>query len=68
MLHVRYNETSHDFTEDEANITAGMTDEEIIEASAQALDVGIDEFTAKNMAVDRRPNGDIVVRPEAVYG
>jgi hypothetical protein len=68
MLHVRYNEESHDFSEQDAGITAGMTDDEIIEAAAQALDVGIDDFTAKNMAVDRRPNGDVVVRPEAVYG
>jgi len=66
MLHVRYNGESHDFDEQEAGITAGMSDEEIIQVAAQQTDAAIEEFD--KMVVDRRPNGDVVVRPEAVYG
>jgi hypothetical protein len=33
---------------------------------AQYLDVGIGRF--QDYVVDRRPSGDLIVRPEAIYG
>ena len=66
MLHVRYQNTSHDFSIEEAKISAEASDVEIKQAAAQLLDIDISRFD--DMVVSRRPSGDIVVHPEAVYG
>jgi len=41
-------------------------DELLLTRLAQRLEVSPGRFT--NYVVDRRPNGAVVVRPEAVYG
>jgi hypothetical protein len=66
MVHVRQDGRSLDLHAAQVNITAQMSDAEIRRALARHLDVALDAF--EDLVVDRRPGGDIVVRPEAVYG
>ncbi|MCE7873759.1 hypothetical protein DYH09_25760 [bacterium CPR1] len=66
MVHVRFEGKSFDVTEQQLGMTAGMNDAQVMERVAQHLDVGASQFTS--YVVDRRPSGDIVIRPEAVYG
>ena len=64
MIHVRYNGQSLDF--DNSQLRMDMTDKEVKEFVARRLDItcrALDSYV-----VDRRPNGAIIVRPEAVYG
>jgi hypothetical protein len=66
MLHVRYNGRSFDMNERVFGLRFGMTDAEIKERVARHLEVGLGRL--EDYVVDRRPNGDVIVRPEAVYG
>jgi hypothetical protein len=66
MVHVRFEGRSYDVSENHAQITTGMQDNQIKERLAQYFDVGIDRFT--NYVIDRPASGDLIVRPEAVYG
>ena len=66
MLHVRYNGRSFDMNARVFGLRVGMTDAEIKERVARHLEVGLGRL--EDYVVDRRPNGDVIVRPEAVYG
>jgi hypothetical protein len=66
MVHIRFEGRSYDLSEREVNVTTGMNDNEIKERLAQRFDVRPDRF--RSYVVDRAPNGNLVVRPEAVYG
>ena len=66
MVHVRFEGRSYDMTETQLGVTAGMNDTAVKERLAQHLDVGRDRL--QFYVVDRRPSGDLIVRPEAVYG
>jgi len=66
MVHVRFEGRSYDMTENQLGVTAGMNDTAVKERLAQHLDVGRDRL--QFYVVDRRPSGDLIVRPEAVYG
>lgn len=66
MVHVRFEGKSYDLTEQQLGMTAGMSDALVMERVSQHLDVGAARFN--DYVVDRRPSGDIVIRPEAVYG
>ena len=66
MLHVRYNGRSFDMNERVFGLRAGMSDAEVKERVARHLEVGLGRL--EDYVVDRRPNGDVIVRPEAVYG
>ncbi len=66
MVHVRFEGKSYDLTELQLGMTAGMSDARVLERIAQHLDVGTARLS--DYVVDRRPSGDIVIRPEAVYG
>ncbi|MEO7716209.1 MAG: hypothetical protein ABIY70_08395 [Capsulimonas sp.] len=66
MVHVRFEGRSYDLTERELNITAAQTDDEIRTRLAGRFDVGLD--TLKDYVIDRTASGDLIVRPEAVYG
>jgi hypothetical protein len=66
MVHVRFEGRSFDFEERRLGITAGMSEGEIKERLARQLEVGLDRF--RSYVVDRGPSGDLIVRPEAVYG
>jgi hypothetical protein len=66
MVHVRFEGRSYDFTEQQLNLGTAMSDAEIKERLARHFEVGLERFMA--YVVDRGPSGDLIVRPEAVYG
>ncbi|MFB2977353.1 hypothetical protein [Microseira sp. BLCC-F43] len=66
MVHIRFEGRSYDLAENQLGVTAGMNDTAIKERLAQHFDVAGDRF--QFYVVDRRPSGDLIVRPEAVYG
>lgn len=66
MMHIRFDGRSIDLGDRDIAITAAMTDAEIKQRVAGHLDIGLDRMAA--YVIDRGPKGDIVIRPEAVYG
>ncbi|NES73761.1 MAG: hypothetical protein F6K24_55550 [Okeania sp. SIO2D1] len=66
MVHIRFEGRSYDLTENQLKVNDRMNESQIKECVAQYLDVGINRFSS--YIVDRRPSGDVIVRPEAVYG
>ncbi len=66
MVHVRFEGRSLDFKERDLGIVAGMSDNEVKDRLARHLELRGDRLRA--YVVDRGPNGDLIVRPEAVYG
>ena len=66
MIHLRLEGKSFDFTPRELGITHQSSDHDIKARVAQRFDMGLDRI--QPLVVDRRPSGDIIVRPEAVYG
>ncbi len=66
MVHIRFEGRSYDLAENQLGIAAGMGNKAIKERLAQHFDVKGDRF--ESYVLDRRPSGDLIVRPEAVYG
>ncbi|MGL5193880.1 MAG: hypothetical protein ACRC8Y_09865 [Chroococcales cyanobacterium] len=66
MVHIRFEGRSYDVTESQVGITESMTDAAIKQQLARHFEVNGDRF--KDYVCDRRPSGDLIVRPEAVYG
>ncbi len=66
MLHVRYEGRSYDFHERQLDIEPTMKDREIRQRLANYFDVDGKRFDF--YVIDRPNTGDIIVRPEAVYG
>ena len=66
MVHIRFEGRSYDIAENQLGITTGMNDKAVKERLEQHFDVRSDLF--QSYVVDRRPSGDLIVRPEAVYG
>jgi hypothetical protein len=66
MVHIRFEGRSYDVTERELGITSNMNENAIKERLAQHFDVRTNRFNT--YVIDRRPTGDTIVRPEAVYG
>jgi len=66
MVHVRFEGRSYDYTEQQLELGTAMSDVEIKERLARHFEVGLERF--KSYVVDRGPSGDLIVRPEAVYG
>lgn len=66
MIHVRFDGRSIDLTERDLNFLNHMSDAELKDRLARFLEVGRDRL--RYHVVDRRPSGDVIVRPEAVYG
>ncbi|HZT42524.1 MAG TPA: hypothetical protein VFA07_10040 [Chthonomonadaceae bacterium] len=66
MVHVRFEGRSYDLTEQQIDVRQGMSDTEIKERLAQHFEVARNRFTS--YVVDRAPSGNLIVRPEAVYG
>lgn len=66
MVHIRFEGRSVDITEKQLGIAAGMNDVAVKEHIARHLDVNSDRLSA--YIIDRRPSGDLIIRPEAVYG
>lgn len=66
MVHIRFEGRSYDIEEQQLNISTAMNDEKIRERLAQYFDVHFNRFS--DYVVDRPSSGDLIVRPEAVYG
>ncbi len=66
MVHIRFEGRSLDIAENQLGITAGMNDVAVKERVSQHLDVQANRLSA--YVVDRRPSGDLIILPEAVYG
>lgn len=66
MIHVRFEGRSFDVNERQVNIAENMSDLAIKERLARHLEVKSDRLNT--YVVDRRPSGDLIIRPEAVYG
>ncbi|KST66152.1 hypothetical protein [Mastigocoleus testarum] len=66
MIHVRFQGRSYDITQSQISLDSNMSDVAIKERLAQHFDVNLISF--ESYVIDRRPSGDLIVRPEAVYG
>ncbi len=66
MVHIRFEGRSYDIAERQLNINAGMNDTAIKQSLAKHFDVSQDRL--QSYVIDRRPSGDLIIRPEAVYG
>lgn len=66
MVHIRFEGRSYDIKSVELGLEQSMSDSAIKQRLAQYFDVVINCF--EYYVIDRRPNGDLIVRPEAVYG
>lgn len=66
MVHIRFEGRSYDVAENQLGIVPGMGEKAIKERLAQHFDVKDSRF--ESYVLDRRPSGDLIVRPEAVYG
>jgi hypothetical protein len=66
MVHIRFEGRSIDLTETQLGITPSTNERRVKERVAQHLDVNADRLS--DYVLDRRPSGDLIIRPEAVYG
>lgn len=66
MLHVRFEGKSYDLSMDRLGLHLAMSDHQIKQRVAQHLDVGHKRL--RGYVVDRPRAGQVIVRPEAVYG
>lgn len=66
MVHIRFEGRSYDLNEGQIGLTANMNDNAIKQRLAQHFEVQLNRF--ESYIIDRRPSGDFIVRPEAVYG
>jgi hypothetical protein len=66
MVHVRFEGRSFDIAETRLGVTATTGDVAIKERLSQHLDINQDRLS--EYVIDRRPSGDVIIRPEAVYG
>jgi hypothetical protein len=65
-IHVRLDGRSSDLTFDRLGLTDQSTDEQVKVALARHLEVPARRLV--EAVVDRHPNGNLTVRPEAVFG
>ncbi|MGJ5673507.1 MAG: hypothetical protein ACR9NN_07855 [Nostochopsis sp.] len=66
MVHIRFEGRSYDVSESQLGLTANMNETAIKQRLAQHFEVQLNRF--ESYVIDRRPSGDLIVRPEAVYG
>ncbi|MBL1176762.1 hypothetical protein [Pantanalinema sp. GBBB05] len=66
MVHIRFEGRSLDIPETQLGITTGMNDVAVKEQVSKHLDTNVNRLST--YVVDRRPSGDLIIRPEAVYG
>lgn len=66
MVHIRFEGRSYDILETQLGVATGMSDSAVKERVAQHFDLSHDRLAS--YIVDRRPSGDLIIRPEAVYG
>jgi len=66
MVHLRWAGRSFEFSPGELGLQGRVTDGQLKARLAARLEVA--EQQLADLVVDRRPHGDIVVRPPAIYG
>lgn len=66
VLHVRVQGRSRDIAVDLLDISAASSDEAIRNAVAAFMEIPIDLL--KHTVVERHENGNLTIRPEAVFG
>jgi hypothetical protein len=66
MVHIRFEGRSLDIAEAQLAVSAGMNDTAVKERVSRHLDVNVNRLSS--YVIDRRPSGDLIIRPEAVYG
>ena len=66
MIHLRFDGRSYDLSEKELRLSRGASDDQVRTRLADYLDVGKGRLA--HHVIDRRPTGDLIIRPEAVYG
>lgn len=66
MVHIRFEGRSYDVTEQQVDVTTNMSDRQIKEQLSHYLDISSNRL--QDYVIDRRPSGDLIIRPEAVYG
>ena len=66
MVHIRFEGRSVDVAEAQLGIVTGMNDVAVKERVSRHLEVNANRLST--YVVDRRPSGDLIIRPEAVYG
>ena len=66
MVHIRFEGRSIDIAEAQLGVAANMGEVAVKERVARHLDVSADRLS--DYVLDRRPSGDLIIRPEAVYG
>lgn len=66
VLHIRYEGTSRDIPLELLNLKVGSSDNDFKLAVSRYLDVA--EDTLRHYVVERHSNGNLTMRPEAVFG
>ncbi len=66
MIHIRYDGMSYDVEEREIGLRGEMGELQVRRAVASYLDVNYDQV--EKLVLERSPGGDILLRPEAVFG
>ncbi|MGG6295589.1 hypothetical protein ACQ4M4_14440 [Leptolyngbya sp. AN02str] len=66
MVHIRFEGRSLDSPETQLRITTSMSDMAVKEQVSRHPDVNANRLSA--YVLDRRPSGDWIIRPEAIYG
>jgi hypothetical protein len=66
MIHIRFEGRSYDMQESQLGLSAAMSDTAVKQRLAQHFEVQLNRF--ESYIIDRKESGDLIVRPEAVYG
>ena len=66
MVHIRFEGRSYDMPESQLGLSVGMNDTAVKQRLAQHFEVQLNRF--ESYVIDRKESGDLIVRPEAVYG
>ena len=66
QIHIRFQGRSYQLPASELDVSARSSDQEIKRALAQHFDVAVAKFAA--YVIERHENGNMTVRPEAVFG
>ncbi|MDJ1183528.1 hypothetical protein [Roseofilum casamattae] len=66
MVHIRFEGRSYDIAENQLEVSGSTNDRTVKNRVARHLEVSANRLNS--YVVDRRPSGDIIIRPEAVYG
>ena len=66
VLHIRFEGKSFDIPQHELDIGSQSSDRQVKSALASYLDVAESRF--RDYVIERHENGNLTVRPEAVFG